>query len=215
MAELSLDEASLSDQRAKAQIVGPAHVVEKIIASGREIACFLDFDGTLVDIVERYDEVVVPDEMPSLLGRLSEAQRGAVAILSGRSIADLDRFLSPLVLPGCGQHGLELRVIGERATAAGSALVLDGIRDAFCELPQRMSGIRLEDKGLTLALHYRERPEAEAELMALAEGHRDRPLRRDQGPRARRAHAPEALHRAHAGRVRRRSHGRIRLPRRA
>lgn len=183
MRELSLEDTSLLPSTVRSRLVEPHELIAELAADGRPIACFLDFDGTLVDIVERYDEVVVPTEVAPLLARLSERLDGALAILSGRSFKDLDRYLNPLVLPGCGQHGLEMRLHGERVVAAGSALVLDDFRQTVCELPRRFSGLRIEDKGLTVALHYGDSLDAENELLALAEASAQGPLALRRGKR--------------------------------
>lgn len=75
----------------------------------RRGALFLDFDGTLVDIAPTPDGITVPAGLPGLLTRLVERTRGATALISGRTVETLDRFLSPARLPAAGGHGAELR----------------------------------------------------------------------------------------------------------
>jgi trehalose 6-phosphate phosphatase len=130
-------------------------------------ALFLDFDGTLVDIAPRPDAVIVPGGLPALLCRLLELFGGAVAVVSGRPIAELDRFLSPAVLPAAGLHGLEWRAGGpiERMEPPPS---LDEVRSAVRASGLDGRGLRIEDKGLSLALHYREAPDLGGEVEALA-----------------------------------------------
>jgi trehalose 6-phosphate phosphatase len=171
MPELSLvGSAGEPEQGGDVCFVPPRVVFDRIRAAGRRPALFLDFDGTLVDIVPRFDEVIVPAALPALLTRVHRRLGGALAVITGRALADVDRYLHPLAFPGCGQHGLELRYAGGRSVVAGTAVALDGLRGAVTGLPDRIPGVRVEDKGLTIALHYRERPDAEAEMQALAEG---------------------------------------------
>src|SRR5690349_13151434 len=73
-------------------------------------ALFLDVDGTLLDIAASPDAVVVPPDLPGLLIRLNERLGGALALVTGREIAVIDRFLGPLKLPVAGVHGAELRL---------------------------------------------------------------------------------------------------------
>jgi trehalose 6-phosphate phosphatase len=81
-------------------------------------ALFLDFDGTLVEIVERPDAVVVDPALPGILARLRERLGGALALVSGRSVATLDGFLAPFACDAAGLHGVEYRVGGGDTIAA-------------------------------------------------------------------------------------------------
>ncbi|HEY5832211.1 MAG TPA: trehalose-phosphatase, partial [Hyphomicrobiaceae bacterium] len=78
-----------------------------------DCAIFLDLDGTLIDIAPAPDLVRIPAELAPLLGRLSSSLGGAVAIISGRPIADINRFLDPLRLAAAGVHGAQLRASGD------------------------------------------------------------------------------------------------------
>lgn len=130
----------------------------KATLAGRASAIFLDLDGTLVDIAEHPEGIVVGERLHEMLERLRQACGGAVALISGRSIADIDRHLGLPELPVAGQHGLE------RRTATGARIELPGrdsllpVRHALDILAERYPGILVEDKGLTLAVHYRQRP---------------------------------------------------------
>src|ERR1700731_1893702 len=75
-----------------------------------DIALFTDFDGTLVEMVQRPDTITVPPKTIALLTNLREKTGGAFAIISGRQIADLDRMLAPLSLAAAGCHGAEMRL---------------------------------------------------------------------------------------------------------
>lgn len=135
-------------------------------------AFFLDFDGTLAPIVEHPDAVSVPLQTMNALSRLAE--NGIVAIISGRSIADVDRFLSPLELPVAGVHGLERRSAdGTVHGAPISEQALKDVSEHLSEFVIRNPGLILETKRGSIALHYRQRPdlaEASAAMVADAIG---------------------------------------------
>lgn len=134
-------------------------------------ALFLDFDGTLVEIADRPTDVRVPDRVPALLDRLRRALRGAVALVSGRSIAELDRLFAPLHLPAAGQHGLEWRGANgtvQQASVPGDALAR--ARVAMDQLTPDHPNLLVEDKGLSLAVHFRQAPAAEPRVRAILDG---------------------------------------------
>ncbi|MFD2236434.1 trehalose-phosphatase [Aureimonas populi] len=135
-------------------------------------ALFLDFDGVLVDFAPEPDGVAID---PSLLDRLAvlhDRLDGALAIVSGRRIADLDRFLSPHRFAAAGVHGLESRVAqGGAIERLAGPEALEDVRTHLSTALAVGSALRLEDKGTALVLHYREHPECEGEareLMAAA-----------------------------------------------
>lgn len=126
----------------------------------RTFAIFLDFDGTLVDIAPRPDAVQVSDTLRTLVGALATAADGALAIITGREIAVIDAFLSPLTLPVAGLHGAERRAAdGQVDRLTPDRAALDTMREALAGFAGRHQGVLLEDKGLCLALHTRARPE--------------------------------------------------------
>ena len=126
----------------------------------KRIALLLDFDGTLVDIAPTPDGVHVPQALCAALARLLQATGGALALVSGRPIADLDRRFSPLKLPIVGGHGAEMRVRdGERVNAVAS--LPRALRDRLAQAQALDPGIIVEDKGYSLALHYRKAPQCE------------------------------------------------------
>lgn len=131
-------------------------------------AYFLDFDGTLLDLAITPDAIHIDAALPVLLTRLHQVSNGAVALISGRSLSDLERRLGLPAIPKAGQHGLERRdAAGHlwRHTASSEAKLL--IRDALEPILERHCGLLLEDKGLTLALHYRQAPELSTYLQQL------------------------------------------------
>ena len=122
-------------------------------------AYFLDVDGTLIDIADTPDAVQVDTGLLDLIARLHLASGGAVALVSGRSISDLEQHLGMQRLPLAGQHGLERRDTSGRLwihTAPPAAKC--AIKKALAPVLARHPGLLLEDKGLTLALHYRQTP---------------------------------------------------------
>lgn len=126
----------------------------------KAIALFLDVDGTLIEIERHPDHVHVPDDLCRLLGSLEHATGGALALVSGRSLEQLDRLFSPLRLCAAGLHGLERRHgDGEITRASPAPEAYAAARGALEDLVARDSRLLLEDKGLTLALHYRSAPE--------------------------------------------------------
>lgn len=127
----------------------------------RSWALFLDLDGTLLDIAETPERVVRP---PGLVEDLSVAAgklEGALAIVSGRPIAALDKLLRPLKLPAAGQHGAELRLSPEESAFKLPTVPIDGaLRSTVLQAASAFPGVDIEDKGQTLALHYRAAPAA-------------------------------------------------------
>lgn len=124
-----------------------------------ECAFFLDVDGTLLDIADTPSAVRVDRELLELIGRLSRVSGGALALVSGRSISDLEELLGVRRMPLAGQHGLERRDAAGRlwihAAPPGAKCT---IKEALAPVLARHRGLLLEDKGLTLALHYRQAP---------------------------------------------------------
>jgi trehalose 6-phosphate phosphatase len=129
-------------------------------AAQRDWAYFLDVDGTLLDLAPTPDTIRVDSALPQLLTALHRASAGAVALVSGRALADLDLRLGVPNLAKAGQHGLERRdAHGHVSQHAAPGHAWQTIREALAPLLERHSGLLLEDKGLALAVHYRQAPE--------------------------------------------------------
>lgn len=122
-------------------------------------AVFLDVDGTLIDIAESPDKVVVPAELPGGLAAASARAGGALALVSGRSIRVLDGLFQPVVLPTAGLHGHEFRRPGADIEHPAPPPELATIRPALATLPARRPGVLIEDKGGAIAVHYRAAPD--------------------------------------------------------
>ncbi|MGH6889228.1 MAG: trehalose-phosphatase [Rhizomicrobium sp.] len=133
------------------------------VSTGHD-AFLLDVDGTLLDIADTPEGVVVPDALKRSLSRLQEQTAGATALVSGRRIADLDDLFAPLRLAAIGCHGAEWRRTPEVGIALRapplSARIGNALRAAVAEL----NGFRVEEKLYTLAFHYRQTPGIGPEL---------------------------------------------------
>ena len=123
----------------------------------RSVALLFDVDGTLVEIGSSPFEVHVPADLLGALRRLSELTGGALALVSGRPIADLDYLFAPLKLPSVGGHGVELRLRAEETRPPQRRLSAK-FRLRLAEAAKFDPGILVEDKGYSLALHYRKSP---------------------------------------------------------
>lgn len=132
-------------------------------------AYFFDLDGTLVDLEPAPEDVRVDGDLRALLDGLHRTAGGAVALISGRSLADLDRLFAPARWPAAGQHGTERRDAAGRVTRHDLAPErLAEARERLRAAAERHPGLRLEDKGLTLALHYRGAPRLASHAHRLA-----------------------------------------------
>jgi trehalose 6-phosphate phosphatase len=135
-----------------------------------EVALLLDIDGTLLDLAPTPSEVSVPPALRQTLAGLLVRTGGALALVSGRPLAGLDLLFAPLELPAIGGHGVELR------PAAGVPAEPARTRDLDPRLQRKLaaiagigSGVLIEDKGYSLAVHYRLAPdkgEAVREMVA-------------------------------------------------
>ena len=133
--------------------------------TARTAAVFLDIDGTLLGFKDRPGDVVADASLLDLLARLFEATGGALALNSGRMLADIDRIVAPLVLPAAGTHGAELRFPDRRVERAGTG-ALDAVRGALLAFVEAHPGAMLEEKGAAIGLHYRRAPEMGSTIAA-------------------------------------------------
>jgi len=122
-------------------------------------ALLLDIDGTLLDIAPTPRDVVVPASLAHDLMRVRDRAGGALALVSGRPIAEIDWLFAPLQLPAIGGHGAEMRPVAGGAVISGRAPDLDpALKQRLQEIAARHPGVLVEDKGYSLALHYRAAP---------------------------------------------------------
>ena len=137
-------------------------------------AFLLDFDGTLVDIAPQPDAVHVSAPLREALAALHVACGGAVAVISGRTVHDVESYLS---LPGlviAGVHGAERRyadggLVRLNTNADALAGLERELRAELTQLSTQFSGVVLESKRIAFALHYRHAPEAENAVLTLAD----------------------------------------------
>jgi trehalose 6-phosphate phosphatase len=126
-------------------------------------AVFLDIDGTLVALEERPDAVRIAPSLRALLERAREAAGGALALISGRAIADIDALFAPARFAVAGQHGTERRSAdGRLHFHAPLATRLQGQAARLRELVRAHPALLLEEKGASLALHFRGDPALES-----------------------------------------------------
>ncbi len=133
-------------------------------------ALFLDIDGTLIDIAPTPQTVKVPADLPALLGRLSRRFAGSLALVSGRSLEDIDRLFRPFRFPAAGIHGAERR--DALGTLHFAGLTSEDLAPARAELRRfaaRHPALLFEDKGRSLALHFRQAPELESAVRDVLE----------------------------------------------
>jgi trehalose 6-phosphate phosphatase len=126
---------------------------------------FLDVDGTLIELTDSPLDTFADLELKTLLGDVAERLGGAVALVSGRSIDYLDALFAPLRLPAAGLHGVERRkATGAMHGASFTDSQLDRARVAVAALVEAHPGTSVEDKGRTIAVHYRMAPQHEASV---------------------------------------------------
>jgi trehalose 6-phosphate phosphatase len=128
----------------------------------RQSALFLDFDGTLAELAPRPDAVVVPGELLTLLQLLSDQLNGALALVTGRAQEDIEPLLYPLQLPSAFEHGA-VRRNAQNVLSMGETPDLDKVFSAAQALAARHTGLLVERKRTSVALHFRLAPALEAE----------------------------------------------------
>lgn len=137
------------------------------ITDKRKYALFLDLDGTLLEIADHPDAVDVDVRIHSLLASLQSVFDGALALISGRTIEAIDTLLQPLHLAAAGQHGLERRAADGRIQEYRESLDdIQLLRSVIAAVAKQHPMLSVEDKGLTMAVHFRRAPQLEAELYA-------------------------------------------------
>jgi len=137
------------------------------IISADDICLFLDFDGTLIRLAERPDGVVVDSALIALLERLALRLSGRLALLSGRSIAQLDGILCGMTIAMAGSHGGEIRHRDMVAMVVGRPEALSIVETELADTFRDRKGVIVEVKTLGVAIHYRLDPSAETEIHAV------------------------------------------------
>lgn len=136
--------------------------VANCLARSSAVLLALDFDGTLAPIVEDPDKAALPGSTAALLKELAQKPGYRVAIVTGRALADVKRRIGIDDLTYCGNHGLEIEMEGRRWQAPGVEETSGAMREAAQVLGKKLKslhGVVLENKGLSISVHYRQAPE--------------------------------------------------------
>lgn len=134
-----------------------------------DTAFFLDFDGTLAEIADRPENVRLEDDVRTCVSSLHHAAGGALAVVSGRTIAQLEAFLSPLRVPLSGVHGLEFRdPDGSVHRAPFDEAALRVLAEEVERFAERFEGLLVEVKPGSVALHYRLQPQMQEGCLTFA-----------------------------------------------
>ncbi len=127
-------------------------------------ALFLDVDGTLVEFESHPDLVRATEGLIQLLQGVSAVLDGALALISGRSLADIDRIFHPWQPPAAGVHGAEVRGLNMSRSHQPDAQAFERLRTDVSAAIVSMPGVWVEDKGMSLALHFRDSPNVSNDL---------------------------------------------------
>lgn len=133
-----------------------------------QTALFLDFDGTLVDIADHPDDVVVARSLPGLIEMLSHRLEGKLALVSGRSLDALEAMLGPIDVAMAGSHGGEFRPAGSREIHPLADPLPDAVVAKLSSFAEANGGMLVEPKPFSVAVHYRRHPDAKAGLLDCA-----------------------------------------------
>lgn len=160
---MPLEDVTPEDEETLETVPVPGSLVPHLSAT----AVLLDIDGTLLDLMPTPREVWVPPGLAKTLNRLHRRTGGALALVSGRSLNDIDLIFAPDQFPAVGGHGAEMRIEAEADAVAAHAPPLDReLKRRLAAIAKLSPGILLEDKGYSLALHYRLAPHAEKAIYA-------------------------------------------------
>ncbi|CAN7743202.1 trehalose-phosphatase [Bradyrhizobium sp. LjRoot220] len=164
LAEMPLEDDIVIDEEGALETVP---VPRSLVPHLSETAILLDIDGTLLELMPTPREVWVPPGLAKTLNRLLARTNGALALVSGRSLNDIDLIFAPEQFPIVGGHGAEMRIDPESEAVAAHAPPMDKeLKRRLAAIAKLSPGILLEDKGYSLALHYRLAPHAEKAIYA-------------------------------------------------
>jgi trehalose 6-phosphate phosphatase len=162
LAEMQREDDIVDDNEAPDSVPVPRSLIPHL----SECAVLLDIDGTLLDLAPTPREVWVPPGLAKTLRRLHERTGGALAMVSGRSLNDIDLIFAPDQFPAVGGHGAEMRVRGDDEAVSAAPSMDKELKRRLAAIAKLSPGILLEDKGYSLALHYRLAPHAEKAIYA-------------------------------------------------
>ncbi len=132
-------------------------------------ALFLDVDGTLLHLQQTPDGVNRSERVCQILEGIMQRLAGAVALVSGRTIQNLDELFVPHRFPVAGLHGLERRDAEGNAHSHSESQVLDTLRPPLRKAAETHEGVIFEDKSRALAIHYRQAPDRASGIQRLVE----------------------------------------------
>jgi trehalose 6-phosphate phosphatase len=157
-----LVEAPLQQDDPSPKLLSSKSTLNELAQRLDRCAVLLDIDGTLLDLAPTPREVWVPPGLSTTLNRLIARTSGALALVSGRSLNDIDLIFAPEQFPAVGGHGAEVRLSADSEAVATHAPPMDKeLKRRLAAIAKLSPGILLEDKGYSLALHYRLAPHAE------------------------------------------------------
>jgi trehalose 6-phosphate phosphatase len=134
-----------------------------------DYALFLDIDGTLLDLADTPDSIVVPDRLPHQLDALSKRLGGALALVTGRALSYADQLFAPYRFPIAGLHGAELRRPDGHIDRAETTPEFEKLKAHLRQATAGLEGVLVEDKGAAVAAHYRLAPDRQADVEPLME----------------------------------------------
>lgn len=143
---------------------GATEIREKIAIAPHAWALFLDLDGTLLDIAGRPEDVVVPSGLVADLDQICAGLFGALAIVSGRSLVDIDRFLHPLRFGAAAEHGSRIRFAESEQVVSLATEFSPSIASAVEFAVRNLDGVTVEQKESAVSVHYRAAPHSRKEL---------------------------------------------------
>lgn len=143
--------------------LAPPPSLSSLMGDGN-LALFLDFDGTLVDIAPAPDAIVVPGDLKERLLALHDVLEGRLALVSGRSLADLERHLGSLPIARAGSHGAECILGDGQLIAEPPPPVPDALKTELVGLAQDHPGLEIEHKSFGVGLHFRAAPDLEGTI---------------------------------------------------
>src|SRR6201746_987600 len=159
---MTQDVMDMPPQETEEELPDAVPVPGALVPHLSEYALLRDIDGPLLDLAPTPREVWVPPGLAKTLNSLLQRTGGALALVSGRSLNDIDLIFAPEQFPAVGGHGAEMRVSADSDSAATHAPPLDKeLKRRLAAIARLSPGILLEDKGYSLALHYRLAPHAE------------------------------------------------------
>ena len=132
-------------------------------------AWFFDIDGTLIELSSEPASLKDKQRLPELLEALHHRVGGALALVSGRSLSNMLQLIAPFRLPLAGCHGIERHLADGSILRPEQSPALKRARKTLTDFTNAHDGLFLEDKGLTLALHYRQAPDLEAACRSVIE----------------------------------------------